>query len=167
MKRKSLITVYVFIVAVIFLFATTNAMSGEYEAMQGVESADTVFDFRISDPSVALAHLGLIHKMTDDPNMEINGTRPDIILVFIGPSVKLTSTDRSEFEQQKKETLDRLAQKIARMDSDGIKFEICMAAVRANNVDPDSILPEMEKVENGWISLVGYQNRGYAMIADF
>ncbi|MFO8112965.1 MAG: DsrE family protein [Desulfosalsimonadaceae bacterium] len=167
MKTKSLITRCVFVAAIIFLFGMTNAMSGEYKAMQEVESADTVFDFRISDPSAALSHLGLIHNMKDDPNMEINGSRPDIILVFIGPSVKLISTDRSDFDQQEQKTLHRLAEKIASMDSDGIKFEICMTAAGAHNVDSDTILSEFKKVENGWISLVGYQNKGYAMIADF
>ena len=168
MKTKSLITKYVFIAAaIIFFLGMTNAVSGEYKAMQGVESADTVFDFRISEPSTALAHLDLIHSMKDDPNMEVNGSQPDIILVFIGPSVKLISTDRSGFDQQGKEMLNRLAEKIARMDNDGIKFEVCMTAARGHNVDSDTILPEIEKVENGWISLVGYQNRGYAMVANF
>ncbi len=167
MKTKFFKTGYLFIAAILLLFGITNAMSAEYKAMQGVESTDTIFDFRISDPATALAHLGLIHTMKDDPNMAVNGSQPDIILVFIGPSVKLVSVDRSGFDQQEHETLNRLAEKIADMDRDGITFEICMVAAQANNVDPDTILPEIEKVENGWISLVGYQNKGYAVIADF
>lgn len=167
MTTKSFKTRYLFIAVILLLFGITNAMSAEYKAMQGVESADAVFDFRISDPTTALAHLGLIHTMKNDPNMAVNGSRPDIILVFIGPSVKLVSTDRSGFDPQEQKTLKQLAEKIADMNRDGITFEICMVAARANNVDADTILPEIEKVENGWISLVGYQKKGYAMIANF
>ena len=79
-------------------------MAADYKAMQGVESTDTVFDFRISDPAIALAHLALIHNMKKDSNMAVNGDQPDIILVFIGPSVKLISTDRSGFDQTEQET---------------------------------------------------------------
>ena len=167
MKEKYFKAEYVFIAIIMLLFGITNAVSAEYKAMQGVEATDTVFDFRISDPAIALAHLDLIHNMKDDSNMAVNGSQPDIILVFIGPSVQLISTDRSGLDQQEQETLNKLAEKIASMSKDGIMFEICMVAARANNVDSGTILPEIEKVENGWISLVGYQNKGYAMIANF
>lgn len=167
MKTKYLKTGFIFIVAVIALLGIVNPVSAEYKAMRGVQSTDTVYDFRISDPATALAHLGLIHDMKSDPNMVINDSQPDIILVFIGPSVKLISTDRSDFDQQEREILNQLAEKITSMNQDGIKFEICMVAAHSVNVDPDTILPEIKKVENGWISLVGYQHRGYAMIANF
>jgi hypothetical protein len=31
----------------------------------------------------------------------------------------------------------------------------------------DTILPEIKQVENGWISAIGYQLNGYALVADF
>ncbi|MFO8146375.1 MAG: DsrE family protein, partial [Gillisia sp.] len=62
---------------------------------------------------------------------------------------------------------NKIAQKISAMDSDGIRFEICMTAAHALGVSADSILPEIMQVENGWISLIGYQQNGYSMIADF
>lgn len=167
MKTKFFKTGFIFIVAVIALLGTTSAVSADYKSMQGIQSTDTVFDFRISDPATALAHLGLIHDMKSDPNLVINDSQPDIVLVFIGPSVKLISTDRSDFDQQDRETLNKLADKITSMSQDGIKFEVCMVAAHSANVDPDTILPEINEVYNGWISLIGYQNNGYALIANF
>jgi uncharacterized protein len=149
----------------LILFLATNSISAEYRALEGVESTDAVFDFRIGDPQTALAHLNLIHDMIDDPNMEVNDTRPEIVIVFIGPSVKLVSTDRSDHDQG--EHLDALADKISEMNEDGVEFEICMTSAPAFDVDPDSILPEVKKVKNGWITIIGYQQQGYAMIANF
>jgi len=42
-------------------FWATNVMSAEceeveYKAMKGGESTDTLFDFRVGDPAIALAH---------------------------------------------------------------------------------------------------------------
>jgi uncharacterized protein len=149
-----------------FLYPATNSMSAEYEAMQGVESANAVFDFRVGDPDAALGHLNLIHTMMDDQNMILNGEQPEIVVVFIGPSVNLVSTNGSQSSQEK-EQLTAIADKIATMDKDGIVFEICMTAAHAHDVDPDSILPEINKVGNGLISVIGYQHNGYALVANF
>ncbi len=91
---------------------------------------------------ILILFFDLIHDMKSDPNMVINDSQPDIELVFIGPSVKLISTDMSDFDQQEREALNRLADKIASMNQDGIEFEICMVAAHSVNVDPDTILPE-------------------------
>ena len=50
------------------------------------------------------------------------------------------------------------------MAKDGIQFEICLIAVKVFGVEPSSILPEIKQVGNGWISLIGYEARGYALV---
>jgi uncharacterized protein len=42
-----------------------------------------------------------------------------------------------------------------------------MTTAHALDIDPDSILPEINQVGNGWISVIGYQQQGYALVADF
>lgn len=94
--------------------------------------------------------------------MTREGKRPEIIVVFIGPSVNLISTDESA-----PATESTIAEKISAMKADGVKFEICMTTAHALDISADSILPEVTQVGNGWISLIGYQHSGYSMIADF
>jgi intracellular sulfur oxidation DsrE/DsrF family protein len=50
------------------------------------------------------------------------------------------------------------------MLKEGIKLEICTIATKVFNVDASSILPGIKQVHNGWISLIGYQSKGYALI---
>lgn len=135
-----------------------------YPAMEGVTSVNTVFDFRIGDSDKAMAHLNLIHEMLEDPNMMKNGEQPEIIIVLIGPSVNLVSTDKMKSGS---ESNNEIAKKISAMNADGVRFKICMTAAHAFDVSADSVLPEIVQVKNGWISLVGYQQQGYSMIADF
>lgn len=154
----------IFFAFVLMLLPAANAFSQEqeYPAMEGVSSVQTVFDFRVGDPDVALGHLDLIHSMLDDPSITREGKRPEIIVIFIGPSVNLISTDESASA-----TESTIAEKISAMKADGVKFEICMTTAHALDISADSILPEIVQVGNGWISLIGYQHRGYSMIADF
>lgn len=141
-----------------------SSQEREYAAMEGVTSAQTVFDFRVGDPKVALAHLNLIQSMRDDPSMRIKGEPPEIVVVFIGPSVKLISTDEGANASG---SSTAIAEKISEMDAEGVRFEICMTTAHALDISADTILPEIVQVGNGWVSLVGYQHQGYAMIADF
>jgi uncharacterized protein len=136
-------------------------------AMEGVTSTDVAFDFRIGDPDVALGHLELIHDMLDAPSMTRGGEEPEIVVVFVGPSVNLVSTDVATQQNNGMGATPPIAEKISAMEEDGIRFEICMTAAHAHGVAAESILPEIEQVGNGWISLVGYQHQGYALIADF
>ena len=50
------------------------------------------------------------------------------------------------------------------MSKAGIKLEICLIAARVLGVDPASILPEIKKVPNGYISVIGYQAHGYSLV---
>lgn len=143
--------------------AHTPAQAQEYAAMQGVTSVQTAFDFRVGDPDVALGHLNLIHSMLDDPSMTISGQRPEMVVVLIGPSVNLVSSESAIAPDAR----DRIAEKISAMVADGVRFEICMTAAHAHNISAESIHPEVVQVGNGWISMIGYQHQGYAMIADF
>jgi intracellular sulfur oxidation DsrE/DsrF family protein len=65
-------------------------------------------------------------------------------------------------EDQK--SMDEIAQTIREMAKDGIKLEVCDFAVKVFGVDPASILPEIKHVPNGWVSLIGYQARGYSLV---
>ncbi len=50
------------------------------------------------------------------------------------------------------------------MKNDGVKLEVCLYALKVLGVDPKTILPEVDKVGNGFISVVGYQAKGYSVV---
>jgi intracellular sulfur oxidation DsrE/DsrF family protein len=156
-RPMRLTTAFLVLVALMLLpLANASSQEPRYAAMEGVASVRTAFDFRVDDPDVALAHLKLIHSMLDAPSMQGDDIRPEIVVVFVGPSVKLVAIDGTA-----------IAEQIAAMHADGVRLEVCMTAAQAHGVAAESILPEMVQVGNGWISLIGYQHQGYALIADF
>jgi uncharacterized protein len=62
------------------------------------------------------------------------------------------------------EPLKEIAIIISRMSKVGIRVEVCVFALKVFGVEPASILPEIERVGNGWISEIGYQARGYSLV---
>jgi intracellular sulfur oxidation DsrE/DsrF family protein len=90
--------------------------------------------------------------------------KPAFVVVFMGPSVKLVSKNREGFSPDDHKTLDEIANTLSAMSKDGIKLEICLVAVKVFNVDPASVLPEIKRVGNGWISMAVYQAQGYSLV---
>lgn len=162
MKREARIVMSL-IISICLLFVTvSNVFAEEYEALKGLKSVKAVFDVRIGNPKSAAIHIELMHQTYKD--LMAANKRPKVVVVFIGPSVKLISKNREGFTPEDQKLLDEIANTVSAMSKDGIVLEICMVAARIFNVDPALVLPEIKKVENGWISTIGYQSQGYSLV---
>ena len=168
MNIKSISHILGTVIAGIFIIAFFgNAYGGAYDALKGVDSIKAIVDFRVSSAKVAAIHLDLLHKTYNDKNLRAIDAKPDFVIVFMGPAVKLASTNRAGVSEEDGKHLDTIAGIIAKMKKDGIRLEVCVAAAELLGVDPATILPEIHKIPNGWISSIGYQHNGYALIPNF
>jgi len=156
-------TAVMYLVAVFLLCSTFSLASAqEYEALKGINHVQAMFDFRIGEPASALVHMQLIHETYKE--LRDLKKNPVIVVVFMGSSVKLISSNQAEFSAEDQKQLKELADTITKMAKDGIDFEVCLAAVHFFKVDPKSIQMEFRHVGNGWISEIGYEARGYSMV---
>jgi len=153
------------LLAFVLLAATSVVSAKESEALKGVKSAKTIFDVRVANPKAAVIQLNLIYQTYQQLIAE--NKQPVCVVSFMGPSVKLISKNREGFAPEDQKSLDEIAETISRMAKDGFRVEICLFAARLFGVDAASILPEIKKVENGWISLIGYQAQGYSLVAAY
>ena len=144
--------------------AVTLGWGEEYEALQGLTSINAVFDVRISNPKSAALHLKLVHDTYKDRNILAVTNKPTFVVIFMGPSVKLISKNREGFSLEEQKILDEIATTISEMSGDGIKLEICLFAAKVFGIDPASVLPGIKQVPNGWISLMGYESKGYSLV---
>jgi intracellular sulfur oxidation DsrE/DsrF family protein len=157
--------IYLLVSLAFILTFTLQASAGDYKSLEGVKSVKAIFDFRIDNPGSALVHIKLIHDTFKDK--AIMAEKPKFAVVFMGPSVKLLSKNRDGFSPEDQKTLEEMDKVIAAMSKDGIQLEICMFAANLFGIAPDSILPELHHVGNGWIDSIGYQAKGYALIPVF
>lgn len=165
MKRSCRIAIGTWMLAVFLLAATAGTgFSEEYPMLKGLESVKAVFGFEIGNPQSALAHLQVIHQTYQDKNIRIGKKKPEIVVVFYGPSVKLASKNRGGVSAADRKIVEEYANTISAMARDGVKFEICLIALKFAGVDPSSVMPEIKVVGNGWISVIVYQAGGYSLV---
>ncbi len=160
---KTKITGLLNLFVVISLLCVVSTASGEeYKSMKGIKSAKAVFDERQSNPKSVALNLKIIHQTYKELVAMKND--PVFVVIFIGPSVKLISKNREGFSLEDQKSLDDIADTISAMSKDGINLEICLVAAKVFNVDPTSVLPEIKRVGNGWISMIGYQAQRYSLV---
>jgi len=152
---------------VLCLFVVVNGYGGQYQALDGVKDVKVVFDVRSKKVKSAFVQLGLIHETFKDRNILEVSAKPQFVVVFGGAAVKLLSTDHEGFSDEEKVLVGHIADILAAMVTDGIRLEICLFAADIYGVEPETIMPGIHHVDNGWISLIGYQNKGYALVAAF
>ncbi len=151
------------IVAIIFVLSNLSfASSVEYDAMKNDSSVKVIFDMRDAIPKFAAVHMKLIHDTYKQ--LVAMEKEPDFVVVFMGSSVKLISSNRSEFSAEDQKYLKEITDTISKMSKDGIRFEVCIAAVEIFGVDASTIQSEIKQVGNGWISEIGYQAKGYSLV---
>jgi uncharacterized protein len=149
---------------VIALMIAAPAMAGEYAALDGVNQIRVVFDVSQGSPQIANVVFWAVRNVYDDASVRALSKPPQVAVVFHGPAVRMISTDREGFGESDNAALDKFADTIRQMKKEGVKLEVCGYALKVLDVDPATILPEVDRVGNGFISIAGYQAQGYAVI---
>ena len=159
-RRKVFMVSLIVIFLALFSVSTTSA--GQHDALKGVNSVNAIFDMRDGVPQTAVIHLNLILDTYNE--LKTMKKNPAFTVVFMASAVKLISTDHSGFSAEDQKFLREIPGIISKMTEAGIRVEVCVFAVNVFGVDVSTILKEIERVDNGWISEIGYQARGYTLV---
>ena len=123
------------------------------EALSGLKTARAVFDVRAPDRERLIFNLELIKETVE--GLAAQRVKPQMIVTFRGPGIRLLTREQAA---------DEIAPLIAELRRMGVRFEVCTVATRIFKVDKATILPDVVLVGNSLISLIGYQNQGYALV---
>ena len=142
----------------------TPVIAGQYAALKGVNGVNTVFDVSQASPKVANIVFWAVKDVYQNESVKALPNPPRTVVVFHGPAVKLISTERKWFKAEEVAEVDKFADTIRQMKKEGVTFEICDYAAKVMGVDPSTIMPEVDHVGNGFVSVAGYQAQGYSVI---
>lgn len=132
-------------------------------ALEGVTAGKVVWDINMGDPRKLSLYLRVIQETYDD--LVRQGVAPDMIFAFRGRSVLLISTEREEIPLEQHIYLDEVAELLADLSKrPGVKMEACSVACRLFGVKAEKLLPGIQAVGNTFVSLIGYQAKGYGTI---
>ena len=133
------------------------------DALRDINEGKVVWDVTVGSPIKLLLLMKVIEETYDD--LVRQDVKPDMIFTFHGPVVKLISSEPLDLpldeEEAHEEVLD-LLRKFSQKP--GVKMESCSVASRLLGIDNDTIMPEVKPVGNTFVSLIGYQKKGYALI---
>jgi intracellular sulfur oxidation DsrE/DsrF family protein len=142
-----------------------RSYAADENPLAGLKDAKVAFDITAGEPGRLLNILNTIDETRE--GFAKHGVTPHFVLAFRGPATLLTQTDLSRLKPEDRETAVKIAAKLKQLrGAAGIeRLDQCSIAMRGQKVDKAQVNPDLSVVENGWITLVGYQARGYAYIA--
>lgn len=146
--------------------AETPVPINDSASLNGIKEAKGVFLIDFTNPKKTAFYLDVI-KETHQGFVK-QGVKPDMILVFIGQTVKYLSTKPDdELELEFESELKSIAQTVKELHALGVRMEVCAVATKVFGVDNQTILPEIEVIGDGFISLIGWQTQGYKLVPIF
>ncbi len=152
-------------VLVLGLIISTTAYSGtvnDADALNGYNQGKIVFDINLKDKKALGLYLNVIKQTHDDlKKQKIN---PDMVLAFRGLAVTLIQKGEEKATGEQKQMSDQIKSQIEQLQSMGVKMEVCSVATGLFQVPDERILNNMKIVGNTFVSLMGYQHQGYAII---
>jgi len=135
-------------------------------ALDGVKETRSVFLIDFTNPGKTAFYLEIIRGTHQ--GLIRQGVTPNMVLVFIGETVKYLSTRPEDLlAMEYEDQLNSIAESSKELKKLGVRMEVCAVATEVFGVDNDSILPEMDVVGDGFISLIGWQTQGHKLVPIF
>jgi intracellular sulfur oxidation DsrE/DsrF family protein len=101
-------------------------------------------------------------------NLTRQGVKPEMVVVYIGPSVKFLTTKPSmEVEMESGEAIKQMQATSKKLKELGVHQEVCSIATKVFGIDNATLFPEMTVIGDGFVSLIGYQAQGYGLVPVF
>ena len=160
----SLIGWLFFVAPVLALVSGTAFGAGYGSALQGVHGYDAVFEVTQGNPKVANVVFWAVKNAYEAPEVKAVSKVPNIAVVFHGPAVQLISSDKAFFNGAEWAEVEKFQETLREIKKDGVKVEVCLYAAKVMGVDKSTIIPEVDHVDNGFVSVIGYQMQGYAVV---
>ena len=143
-----------------------HAEVNDAAALRGVTEGKGIFLIDFDDPRKTAFYLSIIKET--HAGMRRQGVRPELIIVYIGPTVRfLTTRPDPKLELDHEDALESIAMLVKELAGLGVRHEVCAIATRVMRVDDATLLPGLSLVADGFISLIGYQTQGYKLVPLF
>ena len=154
-------------IAITVFFGIMPALAGAqgYEnSLRGANRFAAVYDVSQGNPRAAEAVFWAVRNSYENASVNELATPPSIAVVFRGPAAKLLSTEQNTVDPDQQEAVEKFQATLRQMKKAGVTLEVCLYAVKLAGLDKTRLMPEIDQVDNGFVSIIGYQMQGYAVV---
>ncbi len=132
-------------------------------ALKNVVQANVYFDVTLDDSQKLLLRMNLLQQTVQQ--LREAGLDTSIVIGFReGASRFITRGDHYVLDEES-EDKQKIQALLSRFSDERISIEQCSIAADLLDIIHEDFLPEVRIVANGYISLIGYQNQGYAVVS--
>lgn len=166
MSIQRVLLIFLMLLSPLFHGHALAGLIDDRAALRDVTEGKGVFLIDFTEPKKTAFYLEIIKG--SHAGFARQGVKPDFIIVYIGPTVRfLSTTPEAELEMEHGDALKAVAAQIADLHRLGVRQEVCAIATRVFKVPNESLLPGLEPVGDGFISLIGWQTQGYKLVPLF
>ena len=151
-----------------FLFLTISCQvpAGTKQEFDSLNGTDTVlrvyFDVNVGIPKKLETRFKLINTTYDQ--LVAQGKKPQFIVGVRGKASYFVTKGEGYVEPEDLAFKRKIQKWVKTIKGKGIKMEQCRIASGLVGVDLKDFLAELEVVENGYVSMIAYQHKGFAQI---
>lgn len=161
-KRNILLSI-----GVLILLSLAPAFAEEYKntrALGDLSAVKAYFDVSIGVPGKLVYRFKFIDETYDQ--LVKAGIKPEFIVGFRSAASNYVTKGSEDYVYDDEEIAakKKVHEWVRRLKKKGIIMEQCMLAAKMHEIDPKDFLPEIELVKNGYVSMIGYQAKGYAQV---
>lgn len=131
-------------------------------ALNNVTQSSIYFDVSLHDDQKLLLRLDLLQRTIQQ--MKDAGVDVSVVIGFRGGASRFITKDDHYVLKEETDNKQKIQEQVSRLANEGILIEQCSIAAELLDIAYDDFLPEIDIVGNGYISLIGYQNQGYAVV---
>jgi len=134
----------------------------ESESLKGLKTVKFVVDLNQGKPALINLRINLIKQTIEDIRLE--GVEPTVVVAIRGGASKMMTKHDNHVDYEHRQIKQQIQNKIKELFKMGVQLEQCNVALSILGISPNDIIPEITVVKNGYVSLIGYQNKGYALL---
>lgn len=154
--------VLMMLAAIVFLRVESGAALNHGGALSGVMTANVYFDVNIGDPAKLRTRLQLIE--TTYTQLVAAGFSPRVVIGIRGMASNYFTKGADYVLEADLPLKKEIAAKIEKLRTMGFAVEQCRIAAELQQIKVADFLPLVQVVDNGYVSMIGYQAQGYAYV---
>ncbi|MBU0944149.1 MAG: DsrE family protein [Proteobacteria bacterium] len=160
---RPLYTLLTFLLAVFVLPQIASASKqNDLEALHNLPGLKAYFD--VKDDSAAKIEQRLIWINDIYEQMSQKGLKATFVIGFRSQASFFVTKGDEYIEEEDLATKGKIENWLKHFVKLGIPLEQCGLSAKLFDIDSQDFLPELTVVTNGYISMIGYQNKGYAYV---
>lgn len=132
-------------------------------AIADMKTGKILWDITLANPQNLISRLNVIEETHQD--MIRQGLQPKMVFAFRGGAAGLIAKDTDKLSLDIATDVIMLHERIKQIQKlEGVHMEACVIATRRFNLEQKDLLPGITMVGNTFLSIMGYQNQGFATI---